>query len=422
MKILVIGKGGREHVLVWKIAQSPRVTQLFAAPGNPGIAQQATCINISEDNPEALLAFAKQKQIDLTVVGPESPLDKGIVDKFKKEGLEIFGPTQAAAKIESDKSFALDLMHRYGIPTGKYRTFTEADAARICLQEWEFPAVLKASGLAAGKGAIVCKTLEEALQTVEKVLVNRAFGKAGEKLVIMEFLEGEEASIFGVTDGKKIRYLSSSQDHKKIGDGDTGPNTGGMGAYAPAPLVTPKQQKEIHEQIMKPTIRALAMEGRPYCGILYGGLIFTDRGPKVIEFNCRLGDPEAQVVLPLLKTDIVDIFTAVCNGTLEEITIETDHQAATCVVMVSKGYPNEYQTGYPISGVEKAESLEDLVVFHASTEKNNGQLVTGGGRVLGVTAVGKDIPSSMNLVYKAVNQIQFQDSYYRKDIGHRAIK
>jgi len=422
MRILVVGKGGREHTYIWKIAQSPRLTKLYAAPGNPGISRYAECVDIPDTNIEALADFAERESIDLTVVGPEGPLDLGIVDLFQKRGLTVFGPTRAAAQIECDKDFALELMHKHGIPTGDYRTFTEVGPARECIREWGAPVVIKASGLAAGKGAIVCQTEEEAFTAVDEVLVQHAFGAAGDKLVLMEFLEGEEASIFAFTDGKALVYLVSSQDHKTIGEGDTGLNTGGMGAYAPAPVVTPERQKEIEDRVMAATVRALAAEGRPYVGVLYGGLIFTADGPKVIEFNCRLGDPEAQVVLPLLKTDLVDIMSAACAGDLSDLQIELDTRAATCVVMASGGYPESYDTGYPIGGIDQAEALDDVMVFHAGTGSEDGKVVTNGGRVLGITAVGEGIREAIGRAYQAAGLVTFKDSYYRRDIGHRALE
>lgn len=421
MKILVVGSGGREHAIAWKIAQSPRVTQLFAAPGNPGMARQAECLDIGVDQLDNLISFAEAKEIDLTVVGPEAPLAAGIVDRFKEKGLPIFGPTQAAAQIESDKDFALDLMHRHNIPTGRFETHTDAESALHCLRDWGAPVVLKANGLAAGKGAIVCQTLEEAEHAVDQVMVQSTLGSAGDKLVVMEYLEGEEASIFGFTDGSDLVCLVPSQDHKPIGEGDTGPNTGGMGAYAPAPVVTPDLEREITERIMQPTVRALAQEGRPYTGILYGGIIFTAEGPKVIEFNCRLGDPEAQVILPLLKTDLVELLLAVNEGRLKDLTVEIEDRAAACVATASGGYPGSYETGLPISGIGEAEALGDVVLFHAGTRLENNQLLTSGGRVLGVTAIGDDIPAALQKAYDAVQKIEFKDIYYRKDIGYRAL-
>lgn len=421
MRVLIVGKGGREHAFAWKISLSPKVSRIYAAPGNPGMAGHATCVDIGADNVDGLLEFARRERIDLTVVGPEDPLANGLADRFEAVGLRVFGPSQKAAQIEADKDFALCLMHRYGIPTGRYRTFRDPDDARGFVRDWGAPVVLKASGLAAGKGALVCHTVDEALQAVDRVLVDREFGDAGDKLVIMEYLEGEEASITGFSDGEHVACIVPSQDHKTIGEGDTGPNTGGMGAYAPAPAVTPAMQKVIMERVMLPAVRALAAEGRPYRGILYAGLIITENGPRVIEFNCRLGDPEAQVVLPLLKTDLVDVMEAVCEGTLKNMEIELDDRAATCVVLASGGYPGAYETGAAISGLDEPNAGEDVLVFHAGTARQGETTVTDGGRVLGVTAVGENIRASVDRAYEAIGKIQFENAYFRRDIGHRAL-
>lgn len=421
MKCLVVGKGGREHAFVWKLAQSSKITQLYAAPGSPGMARYAECVDIADSDLEGLADFARREGIDISVIGPEAPLADGIVDVFTARGLSVFGPTQAAAQIEADKDFALELMHKYDIPTGAYETFADAETARQCLKAWQHPLYLKVSGLAAGKGAIYCETLRDSLKTVDEVMVQRAFGDSGDKLIAMELLEGEEASIFGFSDGQNIVCIVPSQDHKTIGEGDVGLNTGGVGAYAPAPVITAELFDEIVQRIMNPTIRALASEGRPYKGILYGGIIVTSDGPKVIEFNCRMGDPEAQVVLPLLKTDLVDIISAVCAGSVADLAIELDDRAATCVVMASGGYPEAYATGFPISGIDRAEALGDVVVFHAGTAYRDRQLVTNGGRVIGVTAIGDSIQSSIAHAYKAVGKIAFDNAYFRRDIGHRAL-
>ena len=421
MKFLVVGTGGREHAYVWKLAQSNKITKLYAAPGSPGMARYAECVDIADGDLEGLADFAHRADIDIAVIGPEAPLADGIVDIFSERGLAVFGPTQAAAQIEADKDFALKLMHKYDIPTGAYETFVDAETARERLKAWQHPLYLKVSGLAAGKGAIYCETPCDSLRTVDEVMVQRAFGAAGDKLVAMELLEGEEASIFGFSDGQNIVCIVPSQDHKTIGEGDVGLNTGGMGAYAPAPVITPELFDEIVQRIMKPTIRALALEGRPYRGILFGGIIVTPAGPKVIEFNCRMGDPEAQVVLPLLKTDLVDIVAGVCDGSVEDLAIELDDRAATCVVMASGGYPEAYETGFPIAGIARAEALGDVVVFHAGTARRDRQLVTNGGRVIGVTAIGDTIQSSIDRAYEAVEKIDFDNAYFRRDIGHRAL-
>ncbi len=421
MKTLVVGQGGREHTFVWKIAQSPRVTKLYAAPGNPGMAGLAECVDIGAEDIDGLVGFAESERIDLIVVGPEVPLAKGLVDRLTERGLWAFGPTQSAARIESDKDFALELMHKYDIPTARYATFSEPGPAGECVKAWGEPMWLKASGLAAGKGAVFCETADDALKTIDEVMVQRVFGAAGDKLVVMEHMVGEEASIFGFTDGENMVCISPSQDHKAIGEGDTGLNTGGMGAYAPAPVVTAQRQQEIFEKVMLPTVRALAEEGCPYTGILYGGLIFTSDGPKVIEFNCRMGDPETQVVLPLLKTDLVDVIAAARDGSLANLQVELEERAATCVVVASGGYPGKYETGFPIGGLDRAGEVEDVVVFHAGTAEADGQIMTNGGRVLGVTAAGDDIKASIDRAYEAVDCISFEGCYCRRDIGHRAL-
>ncbi len=421
MKLLVVGRGGREHAFVWKLAQSNKVSRLYAAPGSPGMAQYAECVDISDSDLNGLADFAQREGIDISVIGPEAPLADGIVDVFAERGLAVFGPTQAAAQIEADKDFALELMHKYNIPTGAYETFLDADTAKERLREWQHPLYLKVSGLAAGKGAIYCESLQDSYKIVDEVMVQRTFGESGDKLVAMELLEGEEASIFGFSDGENVVCVVPSQDHKTIGEGDVGLNTGGMGAYAPAPIITPELFDDIVQRIMKRTVHALAQEARPYKGILYGGIIVTADGPKVIEFNCRMGDPETQVVLPLIKTDFVDIIEAVCNGSVADLNIELDNRVATCVVMASGGYPEAYDTGFPISGIDRAEASGDVIVFHAGTGRKDGQLVTDGGRVIGVTAMGDTIKSSIDRAYEAVGKIDFDRAYFRRDIGHRAL-
>ena len=421
MKVLLVGKGGRENAIAWKIAQSPRLTKLYCAPGSAGMARYGECRDINVMDIDGQIAYAKEVAADLVVIGPENPLEAGIADRFEEEGFKVFGPSAAAARIETDKDFALSLMHKYDIPTGAFGTFTDPAAAKAYVSEQGAPIVLKAAGLAAGKGVIVATTLDEALAAVDEILVDAAFGAAGARLVVMEFLDGEEASIFGFTDGKDLVYSVSSQDHKRIGEGDTGPNTGGMGAYGPAPVVTPELEQEIYDRIMKPTVDAMAAEGAPFKGILYGGIIFTDKGPQVIEFNCRLGDPEAQVVLPLMKTDILDIFEAGVNGTIADIEIELDDGAACCIVMASDGYPAKYEQGFPIYGIDDAEALGDVTVFHAGTDSREGQLLTAGGRVLAVTGADRDIKSAIDRAYKAVVAITFENQYIRRDIGFRAL-
>jgi phosphoribosylamine--glycine ligase len=421
MKVLVVGKGGREHAFVWKLAQSDKITKLYAAPGNPGMAQYAECVDIADSDLEGLADFAQKENVDITIIGPEGPLDAGIVDLFEERGLTVFGPTQKAAQIEADKDYALEIMHKYNVPTAPFETYTNADVAKNQLKEWQHPLYLKVSGLAAGKGAIYCKTLEDSYKTVDEVLVDHKFGTSGDKLVAMGLLEGEEASIFGFTDGKDIVCIMPAQDHKTIDEGDVGLNTGGMGAYAPAPIITPELFDDIVERVMKRTVDALSKEGRPYKGILFGGIIVTKDGPQVIEFNCRMGDPETQAVLSLMKTDLMDVIIAVCNGTVADLHIELDPRAATTVVMASGGYPVAHEVGFPISGIEEAEALGDVTVFHAGTGIKDGQLVTDGGRVLAVNAVGDDIKASIDKAYEAVSKINFKNHYYRRDIGHRVL-
>jgi phosphoribosylamine--glycine ligase len=421
MKILVVGSGGREHTLVWKIAQSTEVGRLYAAPGNPGMAQLAECVDIQADDTDGLLAFALRERIDLTVVGPEVPLALGIVDRFEERGLKIFGPSGRAAQIESSKGFSKDLMAKYGIPTARYGRFTSSEEAINYVREQGAPIVVKADGLAAGKGVLICRTETEAISAVQSILDGQAFGAAGREVVVEEFLEGEEASILALTDGKTILPLVASQDHKAIFDGDRGPNTGGMGAYASAPVVTSAVLERVMEQVLRPTVAGMAAEGRGYKGVLYAGLMIKDEKLKVVEFNCRFGDPESQVVLPLLKTDLVALMMAVAEGRLGEMTLEESDDAAVCVVMASGGYPGSYERGKRITGLEAAREMDDVVVFHAGTAMRDGAIVTDGGRVLGVTAMGADIGCAIDRAYEAVGKIHFEGAYCRKDIGAKAL-
>ncbi len=421
MKILVVGSGGREHTLVWKIAQSAEVGRLYAAPGNPGMAQAAECVDIGADDTDGLLAFALRERIDLTVVGPEVPLALGIVDRFEERGLKIFGPSGKAAEIESSKGFSKDLMAKYGIPTARYGRFTSSEEAICYVREQGAPIVVKADGLAAGKGVLICRTETEAISAVQSILDGQAFGVAGREVVVEEFLEGEEASILALTDGETILPLVASQDHKAIFDGDGGPNTGGMGAYASAPVVTETVSKQVMEQVLRPTVAGMAAEGRGYKGVLYAGLMIKDEKLKVVEFNCRFGDPESQVVLPLLKSDLVALMMAVVEGRLGEMVLEESDNAAVCVVMASGGYPGSYEKGKRITGLEAAREMDDVVVFHAGTAMRDGSIVTNGGRVLGVTAMGADIGCAIDRAYEAVGKIHFEGAYYRKDIGGKAL-
>ena len=417
MNILVIGSGGREHALFWKLSESPQTGHIYAIPGNPGMGEM---IDISVMDNDAILRFAKEKEIGLVVVGPEVPLMNGLVDDLEKAGIRAFGPRANAAEIEGSKSFAKDLMKKYGIPTARYEVFTEAEPARAYIRREGAPIVVKADGLAAGKGVIVAMTEQEALDAVDAIMEENSFGDAGARVVIEEFMQGEEASLLAFTDGKVIRPMISAQDHKRVFDGDKGPNTGGMGTYAPAPVMTTEMTERAVEEILKPTIAAMAKEGRPYTGCLYLGLMITSEGPKVVEFNARFGDPETQVVLPLLDGDLVEIMCACADGTLADVPIHWKDGAAVCVVLAAGGYPASYEKGHEITGIADAEAMGALV-FHAGTAKKDDALVTNGGRVLGVVGMGADIASAVKAAYNAVDRISFQDAYHRKDIAHRAL-
>ena len=421
MKILVVGGGGREHALCWKIAQSPLVDNLYCAPGNPGIAHLAECVQIGAEDIEALLSFAQTEKIDLTVVGPEIPLTLGIVDRFQAAGLDIFGPNQAAAQIEASKSFSKDLMARHGIPTAAYRSIDEYAEAVAYIRAQGAPIVIKADGLAAGKGVVVAMSEEQAIKAVDEIMRDQIFGQAGARVVIEEFMDGEEASFFAFTDGKNILPLASSQDHKRVFDGDQGPNTGGMGAYSPAPVITPALHDEIVETIVKPTIAGMAKDGHPYVGILYVGLMIKNSRPRVVEYNARFGDPEAQPLLMRMKSDIVPLLHACARGQLTQKSIEWHNKAAVCVVMASGGYPGDFTTGLPISGLGQAAAIEDLMVFHAGTRAEKGQVVNKGGRVLGVTGLGGTVAAAIEKAYAGVTQINWPNVHYRKDIGRKAL-
>ncbi len=421
MNVLVVGGGGREHALVWKIAQSPLVEKIYCAPGNPGIASLAECVDIPVEKIAALCDFALDKRIDLTVVGPEVPLTLGIVDLFQTAGLQIFGPSKAAAQLEGSKGFSKDLMAKYGIPTAAYQCFTDRDQAVAYIREQGAPIVVKADGLAAGKGVIVATEVEQAVAAVDDIMLDKVFGTAGASVVIEEFMEGEEASFFAFTDGRRILPLASSQDHKRIFDNDEGPNTGGMGAYSPAPVVTEALYGEIVETIVRPTIEAMAKEGTPYSGILYVGLMIKDGKPRVVEYNARFGDPEAQPLLVRMKSDIVPVLSACARGELGDQRIVWHDKAAVCVVMASGGYPGSYTKGYPISGLDEAATLEDLVVFHAGTSTQDGKIVNTGGRVLGVTGLGASVAEAIAKAYQGVRLISWQGAQFRNDIGRKAL-
>jgi len=420
MKILVVGGGGREAALCWKIKQSKHCTKLFCAPGNAGIAELAELVPANKV-PD-LLAFVKKEGIDLTVVGPELHLVDGIADVFEKEGLKIFGPSKKAAQIEGSKIFSKKIMKKYGIPTAYYEEFDKSAAALDFIRDKKFPVVIKADGLAAGKGVIIAVNYEEAEKAIKEILDEKLFGEAGKKIIVEEFLDGEEASILCFTDGKTIVPMESSQDHKRIFDGDKGPNTGGMGAYSPAPVVTEGLLTEVQRTILDPSIAAMEKEGCLYKGVLYVGLMITKDGPKVLEYNARFGDPETQAVLPRMKTDLVDVMLAVIEGTLKKISIEWNKRASACVVLASGGYPGKYESGLSIEGLDKAAGMKDTYVFHAGTSVAGCDIVTSGGRVLGVTSLGGSIKEAVDNAYAAVSKITFKGMHYRKDIGARAIK
>jgi len=421
MKVLVIGGGGREHALAWKIAQSPLVTKLYCAPGNPGTSALAENLPIAVDQLDKLLAFAYENRIDLTVVGPEQPLSLGIVDLFESHGLKVFGPSQAAAFIEGSKAFSKDLMQKYGVPTAAYGVFTDLAEAEAFITRTGAPIVVKADGLAAGKGVIIAQTCDEAVEAVRDMLSGNAFGSAGSRVVIEEFLTGEEASFLVISDGKNIIPLASAQDHKAIFDGDRGPNTGGMGAYSPAPVVTADIHEKAMQQVIRPTVDGMAAEGRPYRGVLYAGLMVKDGEVKTLEFNARFGDPECQPLLMRMKSDIVPILMAVAEGDLGAHSIEWHDKAAVCVVMASEGYPGEYRKGDVIEGLDDAATGDDVYVFHAGTALKDGTCVTNGGRVLGVTALGSSVQQAITTAYEAVGRITWKGVQYRSDIGRKAL-
>jgi phosphoribosylamine--glycine ligase len=421
MKVLVVGSGGREHALVWKISQSPKKPEIFCIPGNAGIATLAECHPLKATDIEGVARFALEKKIDLTVVGPELPLTLGIVDEFERLGLKICGARKEAAEIEGSKVFAKELMKKYAIPTADYEVFTSAEAALDYVKRRGAPLVIKAEGLAAGKGVIIVHRVDEALRAITSIMVEKVFGAAGERIVIEQYLRGEEASFLVFTDGKSIIPLPSSQDHKAIFDGDRGPNTGGMGAYSPAPVITEILEKRIIEEIISPTLQGMERERKSYRGILYAGLMIEADTAKVLEFNARMGDPETQPILMRLKTDILSILEAIIDGKLHTVEITWDKRPSVCVVMSSEGYPGEYPRGREIQGLKEVQALKDVMVFHAGTALKNGKIVTDGGRVLGVTALGNTIKEATDLAYQAVGMITWEGVYYRKDIGKKAL-
>ncbi len=421
MKVLVVGSGGREHALVWKIHQSSGVEKIYCAPGNAGIKRMAECVDISVTDIDALVSFAKEQEIDLTVVGPESSLTAGIVDLFEEEGLRIFGPTEKGAILEGSKVFTKEFLQKYNIPTADFKVFKDRKKAKKYIDKCGAPLVVKADGLAAGKGVIVASSVKEAKEAVDLIMQEKAFGDAGRKVIIEECLQGEEASFIAFTDGKTILPLPTSQDHKAVFDGDKGPNTGGMGAYSPAPVVTEEIADYVMQKIMLPTIQGMEAEGRPYKGMLYAGLMINGDSINVLEFNCRFGDPEAQPLLMRLKSDVVDIFEAVIDGRLDQVDMKIDPRPTVCVVMAAGGYPGHYESGKSIRGLNKAARVNGVVVFHAGTVIKNGRVSTAGGRVLGVTAVGKDLEKAIAQAYKGVDSISWTGAFHRTDIGAKAL-
>ncbi len=422
MNVLVVGSGGREHALVWKLAKSENVRKIFCAPGNAGIASQADCVDISASNIDGLLTFAIQEKIDLTVVGPEVSLTLGIVDRFEEKGLRIFGPDSKAAILEGSKVFTKNLMEKYGIPSGFFKVFSDQNAAMAYLDTVAAPLVVKADGLAAGKGVIVAQTIDEAKAAVALIMADKAFGDAGNEVVIEEFLKGEEASFIAFTDGQTVLPLPTSQDHKAVFDGDKGPNTGGMGAYSPAPVVTAAIHQQVMDKVMLPTVQGMAAEGRPYKGMLYAGLMIDGDDIKVLEFNCRFGDPEAQPLLMRLKSDLVEIFEAVIDNRLSELSLDIDPRPTICVVMASGGYPSSYEKGKEIKGLDLAAGQKDVFVFHAGTAAKDESIVNVGGRVLGVTAIGESLQVAIDNAYKAVDCISWESCFFRRDIGQKALR
>ena len=422
MKVLVIGSGGREHALVWKISQSPKIKKIYCAPGSAGIGELAEAVAIGPEQIEKLAEFAEREKIDLTVVGPELPLTLGIADLFESRGLRIFGPNRAAAQLEGSKAFAKEILKANHIPTAAFETFADAAAAKRYLAQLKPPYVVKADGLAAGKGVLICAIRQEAEAAIDEILVRKAFGQAGEKLVVEEFLDGEEASFMALTDGEHILPLASSQDHKRVFDNDEGPNTGGMGAYSPAPVVTPAIHRRIMDEVLTPLLAGLKQRGIRYRGVIYAGVMITKDGPKVLEFNARFGDPECQPIMLRLKSDLVPLFEATIDGQLDRVQPEWYDDPAVCVVLCAGGYPGSYDKGKEIRGLEKLHDWRNGFVFHAGTAKDDGRWITAGGRVLGVTARGTGVAEAVGEVYRAVGEITWDGMHYRKDIARRALK
>lgn len=417
MKILIVGGGGREHAIAWKAARSAKVEKIYCAPGNAGIEEYAQCVDIGVMEFDRLAAFAKEKEIDLAVIGMDDPLVGGIVDVFEAEGIRVFGPRKNAAILEGSKAFSKDLMKKYGIPTAAYENFDDPDKALAYLEHASFPIVLKADGLALGKGVLICNTLEEARDGVKSIMLDRKFGTAGSRMVIEEFMTGREVSVLSFVDGKTIRTMTSAQDHKRALDGDQGLNTGGMGTFSPSPFYTEEVDAFCQKHIYQKTVDAMAAEGRPFKGVIFFGLMLTEKGPRVLEYNARFGDPEAQVVLPRMKNDIVDVFEACIDGTLDRLELQFEDNAAVCVVLASAGYPVSYEKGFEIRGLEAFREKEGYYVFHAASRRKDGRLVTNGGRVLGVTATGADLREARANAYEAVKLVDFDNKYCRSDIG-----
>lgn len=417
MKVLIVGGGGREHAITWAVAKSPRVDKIYAAPGNAGIAELAECVDISVMDAEKLVAFAKEKEIDFVIVGPDDPLAAGVADAFLDAGIKTFGPRKNAAIIEASKAFSKDLMKKYDIPSAKYETFTDPGKALDFLKTMNPPYVIKADGLALGKGVLICQNLDEASAGIREIMIDKKFGDSGNKIVIEEFMTGREVSVLCYSDGKTIRPMTSAQDHKRAGDGDTGLNTGGMGTFSPSPFYTAEVQKFCEENIYQKTVDAMAAEGREFKGVLFVGLMLTPDGPKVLEYNARFGDPEAQVVIPRMKNDIIDVMEACADGTLDKINLEFDDNAAVCVMLASDGYPVSYEKGFEIKGLENFKGRDDYFVFHSGTKFQDGKVVTNGGRVIGVVARGNDLKEARANAYKATELVDFENKYMRHDIG-----
>lgn len=423
MKVLLIGSGGREHALAWKIAQSPLLTKLYAAPGNAGISQLAECVSIAVDDIDGLLEFALREKIDLTVVGPESPLVAGIWDRFKEKGLKVFGPSRETAMLEGSKAFSKDLMTKYGVPTADYEVFTNVKEAKHYAIEAEMPIVVKADGLAAGKGVVICDTSEQAVATLTQIMENRIFGEAGDKVILEKKLEGEELSVLVLTDGAKIIPLASARDHKRAYDHDRGPNTGGMGAFSPSMRIPESELGNIIDLTVRPIVQGLVKDGTPYRGVLYAGLMMTKDGPFVLEYNCRFGDPETEVILPRMKSDLLPVMMQIANGRLEIEALEWHDKACITVVMASGGYPGSYKKGFSIQGLDSVKQKQNVFVFHAGTALNaHEQIVTAGGRVLAVTALGENLKTAHDKAYEAISQIHFEGGFCRRDIGHKAME